>query len=127
MRSIVATKDKALARTTKEKRQAEDHASTIAVQMQDEITRATNEAKIWEAKSVLQAMIKLVSEANDPAFDKSSWNIAQWKQSLADLSGRKDEAGDNTETTFGAQETEAMDTGKDATAEEDAAKTGNEG
>lgn len=73
---------------TEEKREIEAHA---AVQMKDEINQATEEAKVWAAKSVLEARIKLVTEANDPSFDKSSWEIKEWYQALIDLDEGEDE------------------------------------
>ncbi|XP_076889683.1 isoaspartyl peptidase/L-asparaginase 1-like [Bidens hawaiensis] len=76
---------------TKEKREIEVHAAALAFQMQDEINRVTKEAKVWAAKSILEARIKLVSEANDPSFDKSSWEIKERKQALIDLGGGEDE------------------------------------
>lgn len=58
--------------------------------------QATDEANIWAAKSVLQARIKMAIEAGDPAFDKTTWVVAKWKQAMVALGRSEDETGEST-------------------------------
>ena len=43
----------------------------------------TEEAKLYAGRAILMARIKIAEQAEDPEFDRSNWNVALWKQTLA--------------------------------------------
>jgi hypothetical protein len=85
MRGITAAKDKDVTRIVRQKKALEEDLKVAESRLQEEVLAATEHAKIWAAKSVIQARIKMAKEAGDPGFDRSAWDVAKWEQALADL------------------------------------------
>jgi hypothetical protein len=85
MRGIAAAKDKDVTRIVKQKKSLEEDLRTAESRLQEEVLAATEQPKIWTAKSVIQTRIKMAKEAGDPGFDRTAWDMAKWEQALADL------------------------------------------
>jgi hypothetical protein len=58
----------------------------------EELKATVDEAKIWAAKSVIEARVKMAKEAAEPGFDRASWDVARWEQQLLDFD--KEDAGE---------------------------------
>ncbi|MFS8001817.1 hypothetical protein Hanom_Chr13g01194801 [Helianthus anomalus] len=48
---------------------------------------ATDEAKVYVSRAMLQARIKIAQKAMDPRFDWSAWDVAGRKHTLLELGG----------------------------------------
>ena len=50
-----------------------------------EVEKAIREAKVYASKAVLESRVKIMKEALDPDFDKTSWDVDHWEQLLKDM------------------------------------------
>ncbi|KAM0003245.1 hypothetical protein Hdeb2414_s0292g00859021 [Helianthus debilis subsp. tardiflorus] len=72
IRSIAAAKDKAISKLEKEKKSPEEQLLYSEVGLHDAVIVATDKAKFYAARTVLQPRIKMAKEAIDPNFDRST-------------------------------------------------------
>ncbi|KAJ0856951.1 hypothetical protein HanRHA438_Chr13g0584471 [Helianthus annuus] len=72
LRKIVAAKDKKLAQLEKEKTGLDDQLMFAEIGIHEAQVNATENAKVCATRTVLQGRIKMVEEAMDPAFDRST-------------------------------------------------------
>ena len=89
LRSSLAAKDAELGIAVKGKKIAEDSLEK-SIKANDkkwrkEVEKAVHEAKICASKAVLESRVKIVKEAQDPDFDRSSWDVEHWEQILKDM------------------------------------------
>ena len=94
LRSTIASKDKALAQMMKEKKALKGELQVAQEKLIKDIQAATHQAKLWAAKSVTQARIKMAKEAADAGFEKAEWDVVKWQRTLANIG----EAGDEQAT-----------------------------
>ncbi|KAM0041179.1 hypothetical protein Hdeb2414_s0011g00363291 [Helianthus debilis subsp. tardiflorus] len=87
LRSIIAAKDEKVAQLEKEKTDLDKQLMYDEIGIHEAHMNATEDAKVCATRTVLQARINRAQEAMDPAFDRSAWDIAGWKQTLLDLGG----------------------------------------
>ncbi|KAJ0743967.1 hypothetical protein HanPI659440_Chr10g0382021 [Helianthus annuus] len=129
LRSIAAAKDKKITQMEKEVNSLEKQIMVAEIQANKAEMEATDEAKVYVARAILQARIKIAQEDIDPGFDRSAWDVAGWKQTLLELGGDAEpkqvkalEAGPS-----GVKEVKEGGEGGAGAAEGDAAEVGNEG
>ena len=70
----------------------DNHADEIAAVKSDhtvELEKFQQKAKKSIATLVLQARIKIASEAQDASFNRESWDVEGWSKRLAELEGRE--------------------------------------
>ncbi|KAJ0649514.1 hypothetical protein HanOQP8_Chr15g0582071 [Helianthus annuus] len=125
--SIASAKDKKIAQVEKEKSGLDDQLMYAEIGIHEAQMNAIEDVKVYAARTVLQARIKIAQEAMDPAFDRSAWDIAGWKQALLNLGGYGDvdqvmamEAGPS-----GVKD--QKEAGEEGAAEGGVAEVGNEG
>ncbi|MFS7979604.1 hypothetical protein Hanom_Chr10g00929641 [Helianthus anomalus] len=53
--------------------------------MDNEKQEITQDAKVSAAIAMYKIQLQMAEEAQDPAFDKGSWDVEGWKARLADL------------------------------------------
>jgi hypothetical protein len=85
MRSSAAAKDKEISKLVKEKKGLEKDLVAIGKDLQRKLDAATEEAKMWAARAVLEARLKMVKQLEDSSFDKVAWDVAKWEATLANL------------------------------------------
>lgn len=57
-----------------------------------EVQAGTPRGKIWAAKSVIQAKIKMVKEAVNAGFEKVELNVVNWERTPANLGDDDEES-----------------------------------
>jgi hypothetical protein len=85
MRTMAAAKDKTISKLMKEKSSLDQQLVDTETRIHEEVMEATEQAKIWAARSVFEARIKMAREVGDPDFDLSAWDVAKWEKTLAAL------------------------------------------
>jgi hypothetical protein len=85
LRSSTAAKDKEVSKLVKEKKGLERELVAVGKDLQKKLDAATEEAKMWAARAVLEARLKMVKQLEDPSFDKAVWDVAKWEAMLASL------------------------------------------
>ncbi|KAJ0437928.1 hypothetical protein HanHA300_Chr16g0607981 [Helianthus annuus] len=78
-------KDLKIADLEKELRATKDEAAQMLVNMDGEKQEITQDAKVSAAMAMYKIQLQMAAEAQDPAFDKSSWDVEGWKARLAEL------------------------------------------
>ncbi|KAF5759010.1 hypothetical protein HanXRQr2_Chr16g0736041 [Helianthus annuus] len=78
-------KDLKIADLEKELRATKDEAAQRLINMDGEKQEITQDAKVSAAIAMYKIQLQMVAEAQDPAFDKSSWDVEGWKARLAEL------------------------------------------
>ncbi|MFS7978255.1 hypothetical protein Hanom_Chr10g00913391 [Helianthus anomalus] len=58
--------------------------------MDNEKQEITQDAKVSAAIAMYKIQLQMAEEAQDPTFDKSSWDVEGWKARLADLDDEDD-------------------------------------
>ncbi|MFS7939019.1 hypothetical protein Hanom_Chr05g00446741 [Helianthus anomalus] len=91
LRKIVAAKDKKMAQLEKEKTGLDEQLMFVKIGIHEAQVNATESAKVYVAQTVLLARKKMVEEAMDPSFDRSSWNVDGWKLALKNLGAEAEE------------------------------------
>ncbi|KAJ0699659.1 hypothetical protein HanOQP8_Chr10g0358421 [Helianthus annuus] len=72
LRSIVAAKDKSISKLEKDVKGLEKKILMAEIQANKANMEATDEGKVYAARTILQARIKIAQEAMDPGFDRST-------------------------------------------------------
>lgn len=91
LRSTTAAKVKALARVIKEKKALEEDLQAAEDRLQLEVQADTAQAKIWAAKFVNQASIKMAKEAANAGTEKAECDVAKWERTMENLGEDEEE------------------------------------
>ncbi|KAJ0925495.1 hypothetical protein HanRHA438_Chr04g0160381 [Helianthus annuus] len=86
-------KDLKIADLEKEIRAVKDEAVKALINFDYEKHDITQDAKVSAAIAMYKIQLQMATEAQDPSFDKSTWDIEGWKARLAELED-EDEAED---------------------------------
>ncbi|KAM0034507.1 hypothetical protein Hdeb2414_s0016g00498691 [Helianthus debilis subsp. tardiflorus] len=86
-------KDLKIADLEKELRATKDEAANELINFDYEKHDITQDAKVSAAVAMYKIQLQMAAEAQDPAFDKSTWDVEGWKARLAELED-EDEAED---------------------------------
>ncbi|KAJ0442840.1 hypothetical protein HanIR_Chr16g0813921 [Helianthus annuus] len=78
-------RDLKIADLEKELRATKDEAAQRLIDMGGEKQEITQDAKVSAAIAMYKIQLQMAAEAQDPAFDKSSWDVEGWKARLAEL------------------------------------------
>ncbi|KAJ0442722.1 hypothetical protein HanIR_Chr16g0812631 [Helianthus annuus] len=78
-------KDLKIADLEKELQATKDEAAQRLIDMDNEKQEIIQDAKVFAATAMYKIQLQMAAEAQDPAFDKSSWDVEGWKARLADL------------------------------------------
>ncbi|KAF5762816.1 hypothetical protein HanXRQr2_Chr15g0673131 [Helianthus annuus] len=78
-------KDLKIADLEKELQATKDEAAQRLIDMDNEKQEIIQDAKVSAATAMYKIQLQMAAEAQDPAFDKSSWDVEGWKARLADL------------------------------------------
>ncbi|KAJ0785724.1 hypothetical protein HanOQP8_Chr02g0046511 [Helianthus annuus] len=83
-------KDLTIADLEKELQAIKDEAAQRLIDMDNEKQEITQDAKVSAAIAMYKIQLQMAEEAQDPTFDKSSWDVEGWKARLADLDDEED-------------------------------------
>ena len=86
-------KDLKIADLEKEIRAVKDEAVKALINFDYEKHDITQDAKVSAAIAMYKIQLQMATEAQDPSFDKSTWDVEGWKARLAELED-EDEAED---------------------------------
>ena len=78
-------KDLKIADLEKELRATKDDAAKMLINFDYEKHDITQDAKVSAAITMYKIQLQMAAEAQDPAFDKSTWDVEGWKARLAEL------------------------------------------
>ncbi|KAJ0863214.1 hypothetical protein HanPSC8_Chr12g0527341 [Helianthus annuus] len=78
-------KDLKIADLEKELRATKDNAARMLINFDYEKHDITQDAKVSAAIAMYKIQLQMAAEAQDPAFDKSTWDVEGWKARLAEL------------------------------------------
>ncbi|KAJ0726016.1 hypothetical protein HanPI659440_Chr12g0465481 [Helianthus annuus] len=78
-------KDLKIADLEKELRATNDEAAKMGINFDYEKHDITQDAKVSAAITMYKIQLQMAAEAQDPAFDKSTWDVEGWKARLAEL------------------------------------------
>ena len=78
-------KDLKIADLEKELRATKDEAAKMLINFDYEKHDITQDAKVSAAITMYKIQLQMAAEAQDPAFDKSTWDVEGWKARLAEL------------------------------------------
>ncbi|KAM0041113.1 hypothetical protein Hdeb2414_s0011g00362491 [Helianthus debilis subsp. tardiflorus] len=84
-RSFAATKDKSISNLEKKVKGLEKQLFVAETEANKTEMEANDEAKVYAARTVLQARIRKAEEVVDPDPDRSTWDVASWKQTVLQL------------------------------------------
>ena len=67
-------------------------STMLKLQADHKALQESNQAEIEgmkrdAARTIFEARLKMVQQANDPHFDKASWDVAAWKKAVVRLGG----------------------------------------
>ncbi|KAJ0496481.1 hypothetical protein HanLR1_Chr13g0470721 [Helianthus annuus] len=78
-------KDLKIADLEKELRATKDKAARMLINFDYEKHDITQDAKVSAAITMYKIQLQMAAEAQDPSFDKSTWDVEGWKARLAEL------------------------------------------
>ena len=78
-------KDLKIADLEKEIRAVKDEAVKALIKFDYEKHDITQDAKVSAAVTMYKIQLQMATEAQDPSFDKSTWDVEGWKARLAEL------------------------------------------
>ena len=78
-------KDLKIADLEKELQATKDEAAQRLIDMDGEKQEIIQDAKVSAATAMYKIQLQMAAEAQDPAFDKSSWDVEGWKARVAEL------------------------------------------
>ncbi|KAF5792894.1 hypothetical protein HanXRQr2_Chr09g0411141 [Helianthus annuus] len=109
-------KDLKIGDLEKELRVMKAEAAQRLIDMDNEKQEITQDAKVSAAIAMYKIQLQMAEEAQDPTFDKGSWDVEGWKARLADLED-EDEAEEIPMLEGGdAEKDQGGDAGGDETA-----------
>ncbi|KAJ0819747.1 hypothetical protein HanPSC8_Chr16g0699631 [Helianthus annuus] len=83
-------KDLKIGDLEKELRVMKAEAAQRLIDMDNEKQEITQDAKVSAAIAMYKIQLQMAEEAQDPTFDKGSWDVEGWKARLADLEDEDD-------------------------------------
>ncbi|MFS7901210.1 hypothetical protein Hanom_Chr16g01489641 [Helianthus anomalus] len=86
-------KDLKITDLEKELRATKDDAAKMLINFDYEKHDITQDAKVSAAIAMYKIQLQMATEAQDPSFDKGTWDVEGWKARLAELED-EDEAED---------------------------------
>ncbi|KAJ0724625.1 hypothetical protein HanPI659440_Chr12g0449711 [Helianthus annuus] len=78
-------KDLKIADLEKELRATKTEAAQRLIDMDNEKQEITQDAKVSAAITMYRIQLQMATEAQDPSFDRSTWDVEGWKARLAEL------------------------------------------
>ena len=78
-------KDLKITDLEKKIRAVKDEAVKALIKFDYEKHDITQDAKVSAAITMYKIQLQMATEAQDPAFDKSTWDVEGWKARLAEL------------------------------------------
>ena len=78
-------KDLKIADLEKEIRAVKDEAVKALIKFDYEKHDITQDAKVSAAVTMYKIQLQMAAEAQDPSFDRSTWDVEGWKARLAEL------------------------------------------
>ena len=78
-------KDLKIADLERELRATKDKAARMLINFDYEKHDITQDAKVSAAITMYKIQLQMAAEAQDPSFDKGTWDVEGWKARLADL------------------------------------------
>ncbi|XP_035840571.1 uncharacterized protein LOC118487634 [Helianthus annuus] len=78
-------KDLKIADLEKELRATKDKAARMLINFDYEKHDITQDAKVSAVITMYKIQLQIAAEAQDPSFDKSTWDVEGWKARLAEL------------------------------------------
>ncbi|KAJ0885313.1 hypothetical protein HanPSC8_Chr10g0443891 [Helianthus annuus] len=78
-------KDLKIADLEKELRATKDKAARMLINFDYEKHDITQDAKVSAAITMYKSQLQMAAEAQDPSFDKGTWDVEGWKARLAEL------------------------------------------
>ena len=78
-------KDLKIADLEKELRATKDKAARMLINFDYEKHDIAQDAKVSAAITMYKIQLQMAAEAQDPSFDKSTWDVEGWKARLAEL------------------------------------------
>ncbi|KAM0062398.1 hypothetical protein Hdeb2414_s0004g00147691 [Helianthus debilis subsp. tardiflorus] len=85
LKQMGVLKDLKIADLEKELRATKDDAAKMLINFDYEKHEITQDAKVFVAIGMYKIQLQMATEAQDPAFDKSTWDVEDWKARLAEL------------------------------------------
>ncbi|KAF5774545.1 hypothetical protein HanXRQr2_Chr13g0601791 [Helianthus annuus] len=85
LQQMGALKDLKIADLEKEIRTVKDEAVKALINFDYEKHDITQDAKVSAAIAMYKIQLQMATEAQDPSFDKSTWDVEGWKARLAEL------------------------------------------
>ncbi|KAM0043015.1 putative nucleic acid-binding, replication factor A [Helianthus debilis subsp. tardiflorus] len=85
LQQVGVLKDLKIADLEKELRATKDDAAKMLIKFNYEKHEITQDAKVSAAIAMYKIQLQMAMEAQDPAFDKSTWDVEGWKARLAEL------------------------------------------
>ncbi|KAM0035995.1 hypothetical protein Hdeb2414_s0015g00453081 [Helianthus debilis subsp. tardiflorus] len=85
LQQVAVLKDLKIADLEKELQAAKGEAAKMLINFDYERHEITQDAKVSAAIAMYKIQLQMAMEAQDPAFDKSTWDVEGWKARLAEL------------------------------------------
>ncbi|KAJ0886225.1 hypothetical protein HanRHA438_Chr09g0376921 [Helianthus annuus] len=82
---VAVLKDLKIADLEKELRATKDDAAKMLINFDYQKHEITQDAKVSAAIAMYKIQLQMAIEAQDPAFDRSTWDVEGWKARLAEL------------------------------------------
>ncbi|KAJ0874580.1 hypothetical protein HanPSC8_Chr11g0465941 [Helianthus annuus] len=85
LQQVAVLKDLKIADLQKELQATKNDAAKMLINFDYEKHEITQDAKVSAAIAMYKIQLQMAMEAQDPAFDKSTWDVEGWKARLAEL------------------------------------------
>ncbi|KAM0050397.1 hypothetical protein Hdeb2414_s0008g00297111 [Helianthus debilis subsp. tardiflorus] len=85
LQQVAVLKDLKIADLQKDLQATKNEAAKMLINFNYEKHEITQDAKVSAAKAMYKIQLQMAMEAQDPAFDKSTWDVEGWKARLAEL------------------------------------------
>ncbi|KAJ0508166.1 hypothetical protein HanIR_Chr11g0514271 [Helianthus annuus] len=85
LQQVGVLKDLKIADLQKELQATKNDAAKMLINFDYEKHEITQDAKVSAAITMYKIQLQMAAEAQDPAFDKSTWDVEGWKARLAEL------------------------------------------
>ncbi|KAJ0885314.1 hypothetical protein HanPSC8_Chr10g0443901 [Helianthus annuus] len=85
LQQVAVLKDLKIADLQKDLQNARNEMAKVLINFDYERHEITEDAKVSAAIAMYKTKLQMALEAQDPAFDKSTWDVEGWKARLAEL------------------------------------------
>ncbi|KAJ0831458.1 hypothetical protein HanPSC8_Chr15g0667281 [Helianthus annuus] len=85
LQQVAVLKDLKIADLQKDLQATKNEAAKMLINFDYEKHEITQDAKVSAAIAMYKIQLQMAMEAQDPAFDKSTWDVEGWKARLAEL------------------------------------------